>query len=115
MQKGALADRVLSSRRGDAPFATRLGTLLRLGRDSRPLAAVTVEYHNLTIEADALVGSAGNPSMLQSSLSLLRLATCQRPPTAPHTILDNVSGVLRPGVSARAGGCWWGWRMQDLG
>ncbi|KAL4434347.1 hypothetical protein ABPG75_000788 [Micractinium tetrahymenae] len=95
LEKGALADRVLHSGHGELTFAQKLGTLLR--KDSRPLPTVEVEYHNLCIEADALVGKAGNPSVLNSALSLLRTVTFQRPPTAPHTILDGVSGVLKPG------------------
>lgn len=66
-------------------------------KDLRPLPTVEVEYHNLRIEADALVGKAGNPSVLNSALGLLRTVTLQRPPTAPHTILDGISGVLKPG------------------
>lgn len=95
LEKGALADRVLHSGHGELTFAQKLGMLLR--KDLRPLPTVEVEYHNLRIEADALVGKAGNPSVLNSALGLLRTVTLQRPPTAPHTILDGISGVLKPG------------------
>lgn len=73
-------------------------------KDGRPLPTIEVEFHNLRIEADALVGSAGNPSVLNSALSVLRTVTCQRPPTTPHTILAGVSGVLKLGVCRVAGG-----------
>ena len=43
---------------------------------------------------------AGNPSVLNSFKDVLRLATLQRPPTVPHTILDSICGVLKPGA------CW---------
>jgi ABC-type multidrug transport system ATPase subunit len=95
LEKGAIADRVLHSGHGEASFAHRLGALLRLS--GKPMNTVTVEYRNLRIEADALVGSAGNPSVLNSAKDALRLVTFQRPPTVPHTILDGVSGVLKPG------------------
>lgn len=52
-------------------------------------------------------GAAGNPSVLNSAKDVLRLVTLQRPPTVPHTILDGVSGVLKPGGHGdRAVGCW---------
>lgn len=41
---------------------------------------------------------AGNPSVLNSFKDVVRLATLQRPPTVPHTILDGISGVLKPGA-----------------
>ena len=62
------------------------------------MPTVTVEYHQLSVEADALVGSAGNPTVLNSVLGMLRTATLQRPPTTPHPILHGVSGVLHPGA-----------------
>ena len=43
--------------------------------------------------------------MLNSAKGVLRMLTCQRPPTAPHTILAGVSGVLKPG------GCFW-WPLR---
>ena len=58
---------------------------------------MTVEWRDLRVTAEALVGSAANPSVLNSFRDALRLVTLQRPPTTPHTILAGVSGVLRPG------------------
>jgi ABC-type lipoprotein export system ATPase subunit len=48
--------------------------------------------------ADALVGSAGTPTLLNSALRLVRLATLQGGlRTAPLTVLGGVSGALLPG------------------
>lgn len=67
------------------------------------MPTVTVEFRDLRVVAQALVGSAGNPSVVNSALDVLRMLTLQRPPTAPHTILAGVSGVLRPGAAGRGG------------
>lgn len=53
------------------------------------------------MEADALVGSAGNPSVGNSLLALAKRLTLQGGlNTQPYKILKGVSGVLKP-VSRR--------------
>lgn len=94
-EKGELTTRVLTTG-GQATFAQRIGQLLRQVQPQLP--TVQVEYRGLTIQTDALVGSAGTPSLLNSALRVVRLATLQGGlRTAPLTVLDGVSGVLLPG------------------
>lgn len=56
-------------------FAERMAQLMREAGVLPP--ELTLEYRDLCVEADALVGSAGIPSMGNSFKQMLKRATCQ--------------------------------------
>lgn len=89
----------LGSSEGQTTVQQKLGQLLRAaGDEQRWLPEVTVEYRNLTIEADALVGSASVPSVGQSAKGTLKKLLCQGGlPTKRIVVLHEVSGRLVPG------------------
>ncbi|KAL4527487.1 hypothetical protein Ndes2526B_g08823 [Nannochloris sp. 'desiccata'] len=94
--KSQIAAQVLSTGDGDVNFAERLGEVLKQREGGFP--SVEVEYKNLHIVADALVGSGSNPSVWNSFKSLGSKLLCLGGlETRPMTILDGVSGVLKPG------------------
>lgn len=77
-------------------FADRIARALKAAGVQFP--TVEIKYQNLTVEVDALVGNAGNPSVGNSFLSLFRKVTCQGGlKTRPLTILNGVNGVIKPG------------------
>ena len=60
--------------------------------------AVEIEYNGVTLETDALVGSSGNPSVLNSLKKALGTLLFRKTlKTQPVRILDDVSGVIKPG------------------
>jgi len=94
--KSQLAAQVLSTGNDDVNFAERLGEVLKQQEGGFP--SVEVEYQNLRIVADALVGSGSNPSVWNSFKSLGSNLLCRGGlETRPMTILDGVSGVIKPG------------------
>ncbi|GIL82508.1 hypothetical protein Vretifemale_11338 [Volvox reticuliferus] len=86
------ADKALAESGG---FMRALGATLRRYNVSMP--AVTVEYRNLTVRTDALMGSAGLPTVGNSLLSFMKGLVCMKQKTVDHAILDKLSGVIRPG------------------
>ena len=77
-------------------FAERLAEVMQERQGGFP--TVEIEYNNLTVVADALVGSAGNPTMWNSFKSLAYTLVFRKGlETRPLTILDGVSGVIKPG------------------
>ncbi|KAK9829450.1 hypothetical protein WJX72_005937 [[Myrmecia] bisecta] len=69
-----------------------------MARHGIDVPTVTVEYHKLCVEADALIGSAGIPSLTNVALGTLKtLVGLGGLSTKPMSILKDVSGVLRPG------------------
>jgi ABC-type multidrug transport system ATPase subunit len=94
--KSQIAAQVTSVGDGEVSFAERLGEVLKQRDGGFP--SVEVEYKNLHIVADALVGSGRNPSVWNSFKSLGSNLLCLGGlETRPMTILDGVSGVLKPG------------------
>lgn len=70
-----------------------------MGDPDHWLPEVTIEYRGLTVEADALVGAASNPSVLNSAKAAFKKLTCLGgPPTKRITILHGINGVLKPGT-----------------
>jgi ABC-type multidrug transport system ATPase subunit len=93
--KSHKAAQVLNTGESDVNFAQRLGEVFKQREGGFP--SVEIEY-SLRIEADALVGSAANPSVWNSFKSLGSKLLCLGGlETRPLTILDGVSGVLKPG------------------
>jgi hypothetical protein len=90
-EKVELADRVMED---SESFVARLGAVLAQGRG---LPTVSIEYRDLTVQADALVGADRTPSVWNSAKSLLRGVACVKTPTQPKTVLDGMSGVILPG------------------
>eukprot|EP00887_Chlorella_sp_A99_P006759 scaffold3.g6759.t1 len=82
----------------DVPIAAKLNQLFRaLENDERWLPELTIEYRDLTVEADALVGAASVPSVLNSAKLALKKLTLQGGlSTKRVTVLDGINGVLRP-------------------
>jgi ABC-type multidrug transport system ATPase subunit/ABC-type multidrug transport system permease subunit len=94
--KSQKAAQVLNTGDSDVNFAQRLGEVFKQTKGGFP--SVEVEYNNLRIEADALVGAGMNPSVWNSFKSLGSKLLCLGGlETRPLTILDGVSGVLKPG------------------
>lgn len=61
------------------------------------LPTVTIEYNNLTVEADALVGASSNPTVGNALRAAAKAALLQGGlRTRPVTLLDGISGVLAP-------------------
>ncbi|KAG2432130.1 hypothetical protein HXX76_009056 [Chlamydomonas incerta] len=58
---------------------------------------VTLEYRDLSVHTDALVGSAGIPSVGNSLLGIFKRLVCVKDNTVDHAILDKLSGVIKPG------------------
>jgi hypothetical protein len=77
VDKARLAGRILdSSGTGGSPgFADRLAALFREAGVQLP--EVTLEYRGLSVEADAMVGSAGQPTLGNAFKRVLKHATCQ--------------------------------------
>lgn len=66
-------------------------------RTHTQLPTVTVEYRGLGVEADALVGEGGNPTVGNAFKELLRGVACQRGlATRPVQLLRDVNGALEP-------------------
>lgn len=62
------------------------------------VTAVEIEYNNVCIETDALVGASSNPSVMNSMKDLMNKILFQKGSnTKPMHILDGVSGVIKPG------------------
>jgi ABC-type multidrug transport system ATPase subunit/ABC-type multidrug transport system permease subunit len=60
--------------------------------------SITVTYDDLTVTTDALLGSASVPSVYNTTKGLCSSLLCQGGlKTAPLTILDNITGMLKPG------------------
>ena len=79
-------------------------SLLRLflcRRQPGGLHKVEVEYHDVSIEADAKVGNAQNPSMWNATKDMIgTFVPCAGSglnQTMPMKLLDGVSGVIKPG------------------
>ncbi|GAB4819215.1 hypothetical protein N2152v2_006261 [Parachlorella kessleri] len=91
-----VASAVLASPDGQPSFGQKLGQLLKATRTQLPTA--TIEYRGLSVEADALVGSYGNPSVANSFTATAKFLTFQGGlKTRPVQLLQGVSGVLQPG------------------
>jgi len=90
-----VASAVLASPDGQPSFGQKLGQLLKATRTQLP--TVTVEYRSLSVEADALVGSYGNPSVANSFTAMAKFLTFQGGlKTRPVQLLQGVNGVLEP-------------------
>ncbi len=64
---------------------------------------MTIEYRNLSVEADALVGSYGNPSVANAFMATAKGLTLQGGlKTRPVQLLKGVAGILKP-VSSQTG------------
>jgi ABC-type sugar transport system ATPase subunit len=80
---------------GSGPaFVERLATALA---QTGGLPTVTIEYRDVHVEADALVGADRTPSVWNSTKALVKSLALKRLQTRPLTILDGVSGVIKPG------------------
>lgn len=63
------------------------------------LPTVVVEWRGLTVEADALVGAAAQPSISNALKGCLRTAACQGGLKRRRvTLLHGLNGVLQPGT-----------------
>ena len=94
--KSQIAATILQTHIGGASFAEHLAEIIKQRKGGFP--TVEIEYKDLTIEADALIGSAANPTVWNSFKSLAnRLVLRSSLPTRPLTLLDSVSGVIKPG------------------
>ncbi|DBB03271.1 TPA: hypothetical protein ACH3X3_010666 [Trebouxia sp. C0006] len=81
---------------GKEPFYEHLGRRIR--ESGVQLPEVTVEYDNINVEADALVGSASIPSLSNVALGILKRSIgLGGLKTSKLHALKNVSGVLKPG------------------
>ncbi len=70
------------------------------------MPSVTVEYSGLTVETDALVGSAAIATVGSSFINLFKGMVGIRPQTQNHQILKDIKGILVPvGVASLASGC----------
>lgn len=76
-------------------FKTQVAALVEQYKPSMP--TVTVKYENLSVETDALVGSAGIPTVGNTFIHMLQSFVCIKPPTVTHRILHSAKGVLLPG------------------
>lgn len=64
----------------------------------REFPTVEIQYNNLTVETDALVGEGSNPTVGNSFQDVFRRLTCRGGlATRPLKILDSVTGMLKPG------------------
>ncbi|KAG2439064.1 hypothetical protein HYH02_006591 [Chlamydomonas schloesseri] len=76
-------------------FTAALGARMKAFGVAMP--SVTLEYRDLSVHTDALVGSAGIPSVGNSLLGMFKRLVCVKDHTVDHPILDKLSGVIRPG------------------
>ncbi len=60
------------------------------------LPSVTVEFRHLTVKTDALVGSAGIPTVLNVPLQALQGLFGMQQQTVELNVLREMSGVLKP-------------------
>lgn len=79
----------------DASFIKRLRE--RLDEYSVKLPSVTIEYRDLTVKTDALVGSAGIPTVVSTILAKVKQVLGMKQQTVEVSVVDGVSGVLKPG------------------
>ncbi|CAI8585681.1 unnamed protein product [Vicia faba] len=73
----------------------------RIDRVGIQIPKIEVRYSNLTVSADVLIGSRAIPTLLNYTRDalegILTKLGCFRPKRHSLTILDNVSGVIKPG------------------
>jgi ABC-type multidrug transport system ATPase subunit len=96
-EKSQLLEQVTAAMGETDTFAARLGEIVR----ARPggLPSVEIEYRNVSVEVDAFVGTAGNPTVLNSAKAMAGRLLPRRGglATKPLAILDDISGVIKPG------------------
>ena len=97
--KAALAGAMLDigKQTGGPTFAERLAMLFREAGLQPP--QVTLEYRDLCVEADALVGSANMPSLSNTFNNALKRVTCQARGVPPGA--RGSRARLRPAARAR--------------
>lgn len=95
-KKTQLAAEILQDGGDYAAFVQRLAGVLK--KKSGGLPTVTLEYRNVCVETDALVGDGGNPTVWNSFKSLGSKLLCAGGlATKPMSLLKDVSGVIKPG------------------
>jgi ABC-type bacteriocin/lantibiotic exporter with double-glycine peptidase domain len=81
---------------GGPTYPERIAKVLK--RMQRTYVSIEIEYKDLMVEADALVGNASQPTILNSFKSAaLRLLCAGGLQTRPVPLLRGVNGVLKPG------------------
>jgi hypothetical protein len=60
------------------------------------LPSVLIEYRDLTLKTDALVGSAGIPTLLNVPLRAVQRLLGMKQQTVEVSVLNKMSGVLKP-------------------
>ncbi|GMH32356.1 hypothetical protein BSKO_00190 [Bryopsis sp. KO-2023] len=93
----ALASRVVEMGLGEGEgYLHRLAA--RLESEKIQIPTVTLEYRDVEVDADALLGSAALPSLSQTAKRILyTLAGRTKNQTKELRILKGISGVLKPG------------------
>jgi ABC-type multidrug transport system fused ATPase/permease subunit len=100
MEKHELLERLMRNE-GDTSNDLLVKMRKRLDKVGIELPTIEVRYENLTIEADCYVGDRALPTLLNSTRNIFEglLDKIHLPVTkkAKFTILENVSGIIRPG------------------
>eukprot|EP00887_Chlorella_sp_A99_P006644 scaffold3.g6644.t1 len=96
--KAELVESIFGSE-AEGTLEQKLAQLLRAaGSPDQLVPELTVECRDLTVEADALVGAASMPTVLNSAKATLQRLTLRGGlKTRRIRVLDGVSGLLRPG------------------
>ncbi|KAG2425086.1 hypothetical protein HXX76_013995 [Chlamydomonas incerta] len=92
-----LAERLMEHKTHDDTFFTKLTRLLQ--EADVVLPSVTVEYRNLRIETEALIGAASIPTVANVPLTFMRklFGVHNEREAKPLTILNDLQGRLVPG------------------